>query len=86
MEEGIEVYILPPYEASPHRGAEHDEGQQGREDGQARLRSGRISEVQALMESLTPHWRGWHTVPNSGHWVQYEAAQAFTPLLLSVLA
>lgn len=48
--------------------------------------TGRISEVQALMESLTPHWRGWHTVPNAGHWVQYEAAQAFTPLLLRTLA
>ena len=50
------------------------------------LYTGRMGEVQALMESLTPDWRGWHTVPNSGHWVQYEAAQAFTPLLLSVLA
>jgi pimeloyl-ACP methyl ester carboxylesterase len=49
------------------------------------LYTGRMGEVQALMESLTPDWRGWHTVPNSGHWVQYEAAAAFDLLLQRVL-
>jgi pimeloyl-ACP methyl ester carboxylesterase len=49
------------------------------------LYTGRMAEVQALMQSLTPDWRGWHTVPNSGHWVQYEAAVDFNPLLHRVL-
>jgi pimeloyl-ACP methyl ester carboxylesterase len=38
------------------------------------------------MEQLAPRWEGWHAVPNSGHWVQYEAAEALNPLLLQVLA
>jgi pimeloyl-ACP methyl ester carboxylesterase len=45
----------------------------------------RMPEVKTLMAQLTPHWGGWHTVPGSGHWVQYEAAQAFNDLLLKVL-
>ena len=46
----------------------------------------RMPEVKALMETLTPDWRGWHTVPNAGHWVQYEAAQAFNQVLHRILA
>ena len=49
------------------------------------LYAGRMDEVQALMTQLTPDWRGWHTVPNAGHWVQFEAAQAFDPVLRQVL-
>jgi len=49
------------------------------------LYSYRMPEVKTLMAQLTPHWDGWHTVPGSGHWVQYEAAQAFNDLLLKVL-
>ena len=45
----------------------------------------RMPEVKTLMAQLTPHWDGWHTVLGSGHWVQYEAAQAFNDLLLKVL-
>ena len=45
----------------------------------------RMPEVQDLMETLTPDWRGWHTVPNAGHWVQYEAAQALDAVLQQVL-
>ena len=45
----------------------------------------RMPEVKNLMAQLTPYWDGWHTVPGSGHWVQYEAAQAFNDLLLKVL-
>jgi pimeloyl-ACP methyl ester carboxylesterase len=50
------------------------------------LYSYRMPEVKALMEQLAPRWEGWHTVANSGHWVQYEAAEALNPLLLQVLA
>jgi len=45
----------------------------------------RMPDVKTLMAQLAPHWGGWHTVPGSGHWVQYEAAQAFNDLLLKVL-
>lgn len=49
------------------------------------LYTGRMAEVQALMQSLTPDWRGWHTVPGSGHWVQYEAAPVFDRVLHQIL-
>jgi hypothetical protein len=45
-----------------------------------------MPEVKVLMEQLAPRWEGWHTVANSGHWVQYEAAEALNPLLVQVLA
>jgi pimeloyl-ACP methyl ester carboxylesterase len=45
-----------------------------------------MDEVQALMAQLTPDWRGWHTVPNAGHWVQYEAPEEFNVQLISLLA
>ena len=50
------------------------------------LYSYRMPEVKVLMEQLAPRWEGWHTVANSGHWVQYEAAEALNPLLVQVLA
>ena len=50
------------------------------------LYAGRMDEVHALMASLTPDWRGWHTVPGAGHWVQFEAAQAFDAVLHRILA
>ena len=50
------------------------------------LYAGRMDEVHALMASLTPDWRGWHTVPGAGHWVQYEAARAFDAVLHRILA
>jgi 2-hydroxy-6-oxonona-2,4-dienedioate hydrolase len=49
------------------------------------LYRGRLPELQRAMQTLSTHWGGWHTVPNAGHWVQYEAADAFMAALLGVL-
>jgi 2-hydroxy-6-oxonona-2,4-dienedioate hydrolase len=49
------------------------------------LYAGRMSEVQALMQQLTPYWGSWHSVPGAGHWVQYEAATALDAVLQQVL-
>ena len=45
----------------------------------------RLSELQAAMPRLAQRWGQWHTVPGAGHWVQYEAAQAFDQALQRVL-
>lgn len=45
----------------------------------------RLPEVQGAMQMLCQHWNRWHTVPGAGHWVQYEAAQAFNAALLQTL-
>lgn len=45
----------------------------------------RLPELQAAMQSWVPHWGQWHTVPGAGHWVQYEAAEAFNAALLQTL-
>lgn len=45
----------------------------------------RLPEVRQAFERLLPRMGGWHTVPGAGHWVQYEAAQAFNTALLSLL-
>ena len=45
----------------------------------------RLPEVQAAMAALAPHWGGWHTVPGVGHWVPYEASEAFNAALLAQL-
>ena len=37
------------------------------------------------MQMLCRQWNHWVTVPGVGHWVQYEAAQAFNVALLQVL-
>ena len=45
----------------------------------------RLSEVRDALPRWAPHWGQWHTVPGAGHWVQYEAAQAFNAALLRQL-
>lgn len=45
----------------------------------------RLPEVQGAMQMLCRQWNHWVTVPGVGHWVQYEAAQAFNVALLQVL-
>jgi len=50
------------------------------------LYRGRLPELQALMTSLAPHWGQWQTVPGAGHWVPYEAADAFNSALLGILS
>ena len=49
------------------------------------LYRGRLPELQSAMQSLSPHWGRWHTVPGAGHWVPYEAAGAFNAALLDIL-
>lgn len=45
----------------------------------------RLPELQAAMQGWVPHWGQWCTVPGAGHWVQYEAADAFNPALRAIL-
>jgi pimeloyl-ACP methyl ester carboxylesterase len=45
----------------------------------------RLSELQVAMPCLAQVWGQWHTVAGAGHWVQYEAAQAFDQALQQVL-
>lgn len=47
---------------------------------------GVMDQVEALMAARTRHWRGMVQVAGAGHWVQYEAPQAFHAALLPVLA
>jgi pimeloyl-ACP methyl ester carboxylesterase len=47
---------------------------------------GRLSEVQALFKTKTPHLASWQLVPDAGHWVQYERAEAFQLALLACTA
>jgi len=49
------------------------------------LYRGRLSELQGAMQSLAPRWGQWQTVKGAGHWVPYEAADAFNLALLGVL-
>jgi pimeloyl-ACP methyl ester carboxylesterase len=49
------------------------------------LYRGRLPELQLAMQTRSTRWDGWHTVPNAGHWVQYEAPDAFMTALLGVL-
>lgn len=46
----------------------------------------RLSEVQDALPRWAPRWGQWHTVAGAGHWVQYEAADAFNASLLQLLA
>ena len=46
----------------------------------------RLSELQAVMQSLSSHWDQWHTVTGAGHWVQFEDAPAFNRQLKRLLA
>ena len=41
----------------------------------------RLSAVREALPRWAPQWGQWHTVPGAGHWVQYEAAQAFNAAL-----
>lgn len=49
------------------------------------LYRGRLPELQLAMQTRSTRWDGWRTVPNAGHWVQYEAPDAFITALLGVL-
>jgi len=42
--------------------------------------------VQAALPRWAPHWGQWHTIEGAGHWVIYEAAEAFNAALLKTLA
>ena len=44
-----------------------------------------LPELRQALERLSQHWGQWHTVPQAGHWVVYEAAEAFNAALLQVL-
>jgi len=45
----------------------------------------RLAEVQGALPRWAPNWGQWHTVPGAGHWVIYEAAEAFNAALLTEL-
>ena len=45
----------------------------------------RLREVREALPRWVPHWGQWHTVPGAGHWVMYEAADAFQAALLETL-
>lgn len=47
---------------------------------------GLLPELQTAMTQRAMHWGQWHTVPGAGHWVQYEAANAFNTALLATLS
>ena len=49
------------------------------------LYTGRLPELHAALQRLSPNWGQWHTVPDAGHWVIYEAAEAFNAALLKAL-
>ena len=49
------------------------------------LYKGRLPELQSAMERQSADWGQWHTVAGAGHWVQYEAAQAFDAAVQQVL-
>ena len=40
-----------------------------------------LPELQAAIQAGAQHWDQWHTVAGAGHWVQYEAADAFNAAL-----
>jgi pimeloyl-ACP methyl ester carboxylesterase len=50
------------------------------------LYTGRLPELREALTRLSPNWGQWHTVPGAGHWVVYEAADAFNAALLQVLS
>ena len=45
----------------------------------------RLPQVQACLQRLAPAGCEWREVPQAGHWVQYEAPEAFHAALRSVL-
>lgn len=46
----------------------------------------RIHELEAAYAAVTPDFRGLTLVPGAGHWVQFEAPEAFNGALLRALA
>lgn len=50
------------------------------------LYRGRLTELQAAMQNLSPQWGQWHTVIGAGHWAQFEDAPAFNQQLKTLLA
>jgi pimeloyl-ACP methyl ester carboxylesterase len=50
------------------------------------LYRGRLPELQASMQSLSPQWGQWHTVIGAGHWALYEKADVFNRQLITQLA
>jgi pimeloyl-ACP methyl ester carboxylesterase len=46
----------------------------------------RLSELQAAMPGMAQRWGQWHTVAGAGHWVQFEAAQAFDQALNKIFS
>ena len=49
------------------------------------LYHGCISEVEKLFKNVTPHLASWQLVSGSGHWVQFEAPEAFQLALKKAL-
>ena len=45
----------------------------------------RLPEVREALPGWAPHWGQWHTVPGAGHWVMYEAPQAFNAALQQLI-
>ncbi len=45
----------------------------------------RLAEVREALPRWAPSWGQWHTVPGAGHWVMYEAAEAFNAALQAQL-
>ena len=50
------------------------------------LYRGRLPELQSAMQAVSVQWGQWHTVPEAGHWVQYEGADRFNAALLNILS
>jgi pimeloyl-ACP methyl ester carboxylesterase len=50
------------------------------------LYKGRWLEVEAMFKAKAPQLASWQLVPDSGHWVQYERADAFQLALLACTA
>ena len=46
----------------------------------------RLGEVREALPRWAAHWGQWHAVPGAGHWVMYEASEAFNAALLATLA
>jgi 2-hydroxy-6-oxonona-2,4-dienedioate hydrolase len=47
---------------------------------------GRWHDVEAMFKAHAPHLASWRSVPDAGHWVQYERAEAFQLALLACTA
>jgi pimeloyl-ACP methyl ester carboxylesterase len=49
------------------------------------LYKGCMSEVEKIIKKVTPHLASWQLVSGSGHWVQFEAPEAFQLALKKTL-